>query len=143
MKHFLKLLPSFIIGMLFASCQPQETIGVLYMLNTSNVDTISLVSLEDDTLVVPKGCYSQGRVYFANIYGTWSESHYSYSMLNSAISSMNIKSILWDDQEYVLTDSLSKSFIKISSYTKYIEEREEFFYEMDNDFIEQVKLTCK
>ena len=56
---------------------------------------------------------------------------------------MNIKSILLDDQEYVLTDSLSKSFIKISSYTKYIEEREEFFYEMDNDFIEQVKLTCK
>ena len=140
----LKLLPFLLMGLFFASCQPKDTIGILYVLNLSEADTISLVSAENDTLNVPRGkSYFDGCVYLAHIYGTWSKDSHAYSVRNSAVSSLNIKSVIIDGTGYTLTDSLSASFRKVGLYKKLVEEREELIYVMDDPFIELVKSTCR
>lgn len=127
----------------FISCQ-EEKQGTLYLLNTSSSDPIELISTTEDTLIVPHGGRYNGLVYFANVYGIWSsKSHYSYALTYCAVNSPYIKSILADSVEYILNDSLSRSFGDIFSYEKIDNEREEYFYEIDDEFLEKIKTSQK
>ena len=136
MKSFKLVL--LLIGVMFISCEEQEKLGILYLLNTSSAQQIELVSKSGKSMTVEKGILDIGLVYFANIYGTWSEKGHYYGTSNCAVGSPIIKSIVIDDTEYILNDSISQSFFQISSYKKMVDEREEYYYEMDDHFVEQV-----
>ena len=71
MKSFKLVL--LLIGVMFISCEEQEKLGILYLLNTSSAQQIELVSKSGKSMTVEKGILDIGLVYFANIYGTWSE----------------------------------------------------------------------
>lgn len=132
-----------LLGLMLVSCREKDKTGTLFLLNISSNPQIELLGESGKSLVVNKGGYYTGLVYFANIYGTWDKNHYGYSILHCALVSPYIKSVTIDNSTYILTDSLSKSFSNIKSYTKIVDEREEYFYEMDDNFIKLIKQDCK
>ena len=132
-----------LLGLLMVSCREKDKSGTLFLLNSSSNPQIELLGESGKSLVVNKGGYYTGLVYFANIYGTWDKNHSGYSILHCALVSPYIKSVTIDNSVYILTDSLSKSFSNIKSYTKIVDEREEYFYEMDDNFIKLIKQDCK
>lgn len=132
-----------LLGLILVSCREKDKSGTLFLLNTSSVEKLELVSTLDQSVVVNKGAYYTGLVYFATFYGSWNNNYSGYSLLNCALGSPYIKSVTIDNSTYILTDSLSKSFSNIKSYTKIVDEREEYFYEMDDNFIKLIKQDCK
>ena len=126
-------------GLMLVSCQEKEKSGVLYLLNTSKCGSIELVSTSGESVIVDRGGYYHGFVYFAGIFGWWNDKYYSYSLMHCAVGEPQIASVILYNTEYVLNDSLANSFRNIRSYTKVVDEREEYFYEMDNEFVELVK----
>ena len=138
-----KILAILLLGLILVSCREKDKTGVLYLLNTSSVEKLELVSTLDKSVIVNKGAYYTGLVYFATFYGSWNNNYSAYSLLNCAVGLPYIKSVTIDNSTYILTDSLSKSFSNIKSYTKIVDEHEEYFYEMDDNFIKLIKQDCK
>ena len=138
-----KILAILLLGLILVSCREKDKTGVLYLLNTSSVEKLELVSTLDQSVIVNKGAYYTGLVYFATFYGSWNKNYSDYSLLNCAVGLPYIKSVTIDNSTYILTDSLSKSFSNIKSYTKIVDEHEEYFYEMDDNFIKLIKQDCK
>lgn len=129
------------IGLLLASCTEKEKTGTLYLLNTSSHEKVELISRSGDSMVINKGGYYQGLVYFANIFGTWGEDDYAYSILHCTISDPFVVSLVIEGKEYMLDETLSKSFSQISSYTQINTQREEFVYEINDQFVKKVTHT--
>lgn len=132
-----------LLGLILVSCREKDKTGTLFLLNISSNPQIELLGESGKSLVVNKGGYYTGLVYFANFYGSWNKSYSDYALLHCALGSPYIKSVTIDNSTYILTDSLSKSFSNIKSYTKIVDEREEYFYEMDDNFIKLIKQDCK
>ena len=142
----LTILAVLVMGLLLASCDqhPNQTIGVLYVLNHSKVDTITLINVKNDSLDVPRGGYGKGEVYLATICGTWDKHGSSYRVMNSPFTDdLKMKSVIMEGIEYPLTDSLAMSFRKVHTYFKKTDTREEYLYTLDDPFVELVKSTCK
>ena len=138
-----KIFAILLLGLLMVSCREKDKTGTLFLLNTSSVEKLELVSTLDQSVIVNKGAYYTGLVYFATFYGSWNKNYSDYSLLHCALGLPYIKSVTIDNSTYILTDSLSKSFSNIKSYTKIVDEHEEYFYEMDDNFIKLIKQDCK
>lgn len=130
------------LGVLLTSCAQQEKMGTLYLLNMSSVKQIQVVSTSGKALTVPKGGYFEGLVYFSNIMGSWTkDGKGSYGFNHCAVEFPLISSIQLNDTGfYQLNDSLSQSFLKITSYTQITDTREEYMYVIDDEWVKQAIL---
>ena len=124
-----------LFGLTLLSCERPYKLGTLYLINVSSCPEITLVSASGEAMVIPKGGYYSGLVYFSNIYGTWSGEHYNVEFLHCVVTSPEIISIRLDNTEYQLNETISRSFSNMAYYTKIIDEREEYMYEMNDDFV--------
>lgn len=134
-SHVFILLVSFF---LMGCTANEDKQGVLYLLNLSSCEHIKIESKSGKEMIINKGGYFDGLIYFASVYGIWGSNHYHYGIEHCVIENPEVAIITIDDKNHILNDSLSKSFALLSSYKKFVEERDIFVYEMDDDFVKMV-----
>lgn len=119
--------------------------GVLYLVNTSSVEKIQLVTLYDrDTLSLPQveSIYDgSGWIFLARICGHWedkSETFIRFDTENADVSSVDFPKILLDGVEYELSHDARWYLTDVQNYSEHNKYADVYYLEINDELLQRL-----